>query len=69
MKMLSIQKEADIPVQHRDTPIGDLLRFHNLGQPLKKYESAQLLVAMCMDNRKQLNLPEKFAYIIRTGGA
>ncbi|MDF2632933.1 MAG: hypothetical protein K0Q85_1529, partial [Caproiciproducens sp.] len=29
----------------------------------------QLLIGMCMDNRKQLSIPENFAYIIRTGGA
>ena len=23
---------------------------------------------MCMDNRKQLRLPDNFAYILRTGG-
>jgi carbonic anhydrase len=33
------------------------------------YAKAQLLVAMCMDHRKRLQIPENFAYIIRTGGA
>ncbi|MBI5960579.1 MAG: carbonic anhydrase, partial [Chloroflexi bacterium] len=30
---------------------------------------AELLVGMCMDNRKHLHIPDNFAYIIRSGGA
>lgn len=69
MRLINILKEDDIPENYRDTPVGDLLMYHNLGMPYKKYDSAELLIAMCMDNRKQLRMPENFAYIIRTGGA
>lgn len=69
MQLINILKEDDIPVNYRNTPVGDLLRYHNLGFPYKKYDSAELLIGMCMDNRKQLKIPENFAYIIRTGGA
>jgi carbonic anhydrase len=63
-----INSIADIPPQYRETPVGLLLEYHNLGRPADNYESAQLLVGMCMDNRKYLVLPENFAYIIRSGG-
>ncbi|MFN8460937.1 MAG: hypothetical protein U0X93_04095 [Anaerolineales bacterium] len=33
------------------------------------YTQAQLLIGMCMDNRKHLHIPDNFAYIIRAGGA
>ncbi len=69
MRLINILKEDDISEKYKETPVGDLLRYHNLGAPFKKYESAELLIAMCMDNRKQLKMPENFAYIIRTGGA
>jgi carbonic anhydrase len=46
-----------------------LILYQNLGAEFKVYTSAQILVGMCMDNRKQLRIPENFAYIIRTGGA
>jgi len=46
-----------------------LIRYQDFAAPHKQYVSAQLLVGMCMDNRKQLKIPENFAYIIRTGGA
>jgi len=61
--------ENDIPLKYLNTPFGELLRFQNLNADFKNYDSAQLLVGMCMDNRKQLRIPENYAYIIRTGGA
>ncbi len=45
------------------------MEYHNLGYPFKSYTRAELLIGMCMDNRKHLRLPHNFAYIIRTGGA
>jgi carbonic anhydrase len=68
-KLIHISSEQDIPVIYKDTPIGLLLQYHNLNKPFPKYERAEMLIAMCMDNRKHLHIPENFAYIIRTGGA
>ncbi len=64
-----IRSEDDIPPRYRDTPIGRLLRYNNLGAALDSYTRADLLVGMCMDHRKHLRIPDNFAYIIRTGGA
>ena len=69
MKLLKITAEEQIPHEYKYTPVGELIRYQNLFEDFKDYDSAQLLVGMCMDNRKQLRLPENFAYIIRTGGA
>lgn len=52
-----------------ETPIGLLLEYHNLNRPLEIYDKAQLLIGMCMDNRKHLRIPDNFAFIIRSGGA
>lgn len=68
-RLLSIQKKEDIPKEFRDTPIGDLLLYHNADRPHQEYKQAKLLVGMCMDNRKHLHIPDNFAYIIRAGGA
>jgi carbonic anhydrase len=68
MELLKIMSESDIPDEFKETPIGDLLRYNNLGQEFKQYDNAQILLGMCMDNRKQLRIPENFAYILRTGG-
>lgn len=66
---MSINTASDIPPEYRQTPIGLLLEFHNLNRPLDQYDTAQLLVGMCMDNRKHLHMPDNFAFIIRAGGA
>ena len=64
-----IISKNDIPQQYRGTSIELLLEYHNLRRPYETYTSAQLLVGMCMDNRKHLHIPDNFAFIIRTGGA
>lgn len=69
MQLLKITSENQIPIEYRDTPVGELIKYQNLKKEFRVYNSAQILVGMCMDNRKQLRIPENFAYIIRTGGA
>lgn len=68
-KLLSINKKEDILPKYRQTPIGLLLEFHNLNRPFETFNKAELLVGMCMDNRKHLLMPDNFAFIIRSGGA
>jgi carbonic anhydrase len=64
-----VKTTNDILPEYRNTPIGELLEYHNLGKPLKTPLKPQLLVGMCMDYRKNLRIPEKFAFIMRAGGA
>ncbi len=68
-KLIAINSTADIFSEYRQTPIGLLLEYHNLNRSLDTVDKAQLLVGMCMDNRKHLRIPENFAFIIRSGGA
>lgn len=68
-RLVKIETVNDIPDTYRDQPIGNLLEYHNLNKPFTVYTSAQLLIGMCMDNRKHLNIPDNFAFIIRAGGA
>jgi carbonic anhydrase len=68
-RLVNIDQWEDIFPEYRETPIGLLLAYHNLGKPFEGYSSAQLLIGMCMDNRKHLHIPDNFAYIIRSGGA
>ena len=68
-RLVPIVSRDDIPSQYRETPIGLLLEFHNLERDLVSYTNAELLVGMCMDNRKHLHIPDNFAFIIRAGGA
>lgn len=68
-RLVPVNSTDDLFPQYRQTPIGLLLEYHNLGRKPDSYDKAQLLVGMCMDNRKHLRIPDNFAYIIRSGGA
>ncbi len=68
-RLVPVFASKDILEQYRGTPVGLLFEYHNLGRPFDEYESAAILVGMCMDNRKKLNTPDDFAFIMRTGGA
>lgn len=68
-RLLPVRTIDEIPVAYRGTPIGQLFEYHNLGRPYDAYTNAQLLIGMCMDHRKHLQIPNNFAFIIRTGGA
>ena len=68
-RLQPVDSVNDIPEIYRNTPIGLLLEYHNLNRPFQTYDTAKLLIGMCMDNRKHLHMPDNFAFIIRSGGA
>ncbi len=68
-RLSPVTTQEDIFPQYRGTPVGFLLEYHNLNREYETYTQAQLLIGMCMDNRKHLHIPDNFAYIIRSGGA
>jgi carbonic anhydrase len=68
-RLKAVRSTEEIPHQYRGAPVGRLLEYHNLGREFGQYTRAELLVGMCMDNRKHLRMPDNFAYIIRAGGA
>ena len=68
-RLITIESKKDIPNEYQGTPIGLLFEYHNFSRPNEVYLNPQLLIGMCMDNRKHLHIPDNFAFIIRTGGA
>ncbi|MFN8372760.1 MAG: carbonic anhydrase [Anaerolineae bacterium] len=68
-RLVAVQSPGDIFPAYHSTPIELLLKYHNLGVPFDTYTRAEMLIGMCMDNRKHLRIPDNFAYIIRAGGA
>ncbi|MCF8243210.1 MAG: carbonic anhydrase [Melioribacteraceae bacterium] len=68
-RLINVSSKDDIPTEYKETPIGKLLEYHNLNRPLDTYIDAELLIGMCMDNRKKLQIPNNFSFIIRAGGA
>ena len=61
--LLPVREGKDILPAYRDTPIADLLAYHNLASPHRPYDQAELLVGMCVDHRQRLRIPDRFAYI------
>jgi carbonic anhydrase len=68
-RLVKVNHENDIFPHLQGSPVGELLAYHNLGKKFTGYSTPQLLVGMCMDHRVKLNIPQKFAYVIRTGGS
>lgn len=68
-ELIPVNKREDIFEEYLNTPIADLLEYHNLHRSLDHYKTAKIVVGMCMDNRKHLRRPRGFAFILRTGGA
>ncbi len=67
-RLIPIQSPSAVPVRYRGTPIERLLLWHNRVAEPELVERAELLVGMCMDNRKKLRIPENFAFVLRSGG-
>ncbi len=67
-RLIPVSTKEDIPTNYRGTPIGLLLEYHNLNCAHDSYTQAALLIGMCMDYRKNLLIPDNFAYVIRSGG-
>jgi carbonic anhydrase len=67
--MIPVESVSDVLPRYVQTPIEWLLRYHNLSEPLPSTSSrAELLVGMCMDDRKDLVIPNEFAFVIRAAG-
>jgi len=67
-RLVKINAKEDVFAEYQNTAISVLLEYHNLNTPYKAVDSPQMLVGMCMDNRKYLHIPNNFAFIIRSGG-
>jgi carbonic anhydrase len=68
-RLISISTVDDVPQSLRDTPVERLLTWHNgIRQQNETLTTPEVLVGMCMDNRNSLHIPDKFAFILRSGG-
>ncbi len=68
-RLVKVSQKSDIFSHYRNTPVESFLEYHNLDRPFETYSKAELVVGMCMDNRKHLHIPDNFAYVLRAGGA
>ena len=68
-QVIPVNHHEDILPEYRETPVGLLLEYHNLGRATGAAAAPQLLIGMCMDSRKSLRIPNDFAFVLRTAGA
>jgi carbonic anhydrase len=65
----AVDSIEDILPAYTGTPVEWLLRYHNLAEPLPSTSGrAQLLVGICMDDRKDLVVRNEFAFVLRAAG-
>lgn len=70
MTIVPARSAEEILPDYAGTPIEALLRYHNFGEPLPPtHGHPDLLIGMCMDHRKDLTIPNEFAYVLRSAGA
>jgi carbonic anhydrase len=68
-RLVEVNTRDDIFPQYLGTPIELLLRYHCLGEPQPDSSGQpQMFIAMCIDHRKRLSIPNEFAYMLRTAG-
>ena len=68
-QLVAVERAADVLPHYRGTSLEAFLRYHNLGEPLPATAGrADLVVGMCMDHRKDLTIPNEFAFVIRAAG-
>ena len=69
VELRPVTRIEDILPQYRRTPLEMMLRYHNLGESRPPSGGTPvMLVSMCMDHRKELHVPNEFAYILRSAG-
>ena len=67
--LTTINSAKEIPSKYQNSPISKLLEYHNFQKPLNASEKPELIIGTCIDNRIQLRIPRKFAFVVRAGGA
>ncbi len=67
--LTAVHTETDILTAYRGTPIGDLLRYQNLGLAPRQYPRPEVLVATCLEQHAALRVPEGFAISLHTAAA
>jgi carbonic anhydrase len=68
-RLIPVDNDNALPEKYRGTPIQRLIGWHNGYLDETPVHAPEMLVGMCMDNRKKLRIPENFAFILRSGGA
>ncbi len=67
--LTTINSVKEIPSKYQNSPISKLMEYQNFQKTLDISEKPELIIGTCIDNRIQLRIPRKFAFVVRAGGA
>ena len=67
--LTTVRAETDILPTYRGTPVGDLLRYQNLGVAAPAYARPTILIATCLEQHAALRVPGDFAIFLHTAAA
>ncbi|HHL39885.1 MAG TPA: carbonic anhydrase [Deltaproteobacteria bacterium] len=67
-RLINVSREGEIPERYRHSPVGELLRCHNMGGEPAPCAAPRLVTVMCMDSRKTLRVPRNFSFVVRNSG-
>lgn len=67
--IINVRNDADILPAYRGSPVGELLRYQNLGAAARHYERPELLIATCLEQEAALRIPAGFAISLHTAAA
>ena len=67
--LIPVNSVDDVLPEWKGSPIERLLEFHNLGISSAPFDQPQMLIGTCMDFRVSIQIPDRFAFVLRTGGA
>jgi carbonic anhydrase len=65
-RVVPVFSASEIFPRYRGTAVERLFAYHNLKHPAPPYGRPEMLISMCMDSRKRLEIPDNFAFVIRT---
>lgn len=68
-RLIPVSREDDILAAYRNTAVGQLLRYQNLGAAPVSHARPELLLASCLGQQAALRVPEGFAISLHTAAA
>lgn len=63
-----LESREDLPALWLDTPIEELIGAHNFGKEIEGASQPRLLIVSCIEFRFTPQIPNNFAYVIRSAG-
>lgn len=67
-RLRQIKDPSMLPTAWRDSPIEEFIGAHNFGKAIESGSEPRLLIVSCIEFRFRPEIPNNFAYVIRSAG-